>query len=82
LLRNVYNKNAYFSGNGVRTSLVSAVTNTLAAVVSENRKLEESIRRLLDRQSDASDIHNISAVKRGFFFLPLGCFSITICGAS
>jgi hypothetical protein len=29
LLRNVYNKNAYFSGNGVKTSLVSVEMNML-----------------------------------------------------
>jgi hypothetical protein len=29
LLSNVYNQNAYFSGNGVRTSLVAAVLKAL-----------------------------------------------------
>jgi hypothetical protein len=41
-----------FLGNGYRTILVSAVTNTLAAVVWENRKQKVSRRCLLDRKTD------------------------------
>jgi hypothetical protein len=36
-----------------RTISVLAVTNTLAAVVSENRKLKDSTRCLLDRLTDS-----------------------------
>jgi hypothetical protein len=52
LLRNVYNKNAYFSGNGVKTSSVSAETNTLTTAASETVKLKNSKRCLLDRPAD------------------------------
>jgi hypothetical protein len=52
LLRNVYNKNAYFSGNGVKTSSVSAETNTLTTAASGTMKLKESTRCLLDRSAD------------------------------
>jgi hypothetical protein len=41
-----------FVGNGYRTTSVSAVTNTLAAVVSASRKLKDSTRCLLDRPTD------------------------------
>jgi hypothetical protein len=40
LLGNVYNKNAYFSGNGVKTCLVSAETNKLTTGASEFVKTE------------------------------------------
>jgi hypothetical protein len=40
LLSNVYNKNAYFSGNGVKTSSVSAVRITLTTAASETVKTE------------------------------------------
>jgi hypothetical protein len=49
LLRNVYNKNAYFSGNGVKCSSVSAETNTLTTAASETVKLKDSTRCLLVR---------------------------------
>jgi hypothetical protein len=52
LLRNVYNKNAYFSGNRVKTSSVSAVTNTLTTAASETVKLKDAARSLLDRPAD------------------------------
>jgi hypothetical protein len=52
LLRTVYNKNAYFSGNGVKTSSVSAETNTLTTAASETVKLKDSTRCLLDRPAD------------------------------
>jgi hypothetical protein len=52
LLRNVYNKNAYFSGNGVKTSSISAETNKLTTVASETVKLRDSTRCLLDRPAD------------------------------
>jgi hypothetical protein len=52
LLRNVYNKNAYFSGNGVKTSLVSAETNTLTTTASETMKLRDSTGCLLDHPAD------------------------------
>jgi hypothetical protein len=52
LLRNVYNKNAYFSGNGVKTSSVSAETNTLTTAASETVRLKDSTRCLLDRPAD------------------------------
>jgi hypothetical protein len=52
LLRNVYNKKAYFSGNGVKTSSVSAVTHTLTTAASETVKLKDSTRCLLDRPPD------------------------------
>jgi hypothetical protein len=52
LLRNVYNKNAYFSGNGVKTSSVSVETNTLTTAASETVKLKDSTRCLLDRPAD------------------------------
>jgi hypothetical protein len=49
LLCNVYNKNVYFSGNGVKTSSVSAETNTLTTAASETVKLKDSTRCSLDR---------------------------------
>jgi hypothetical protein len=52
LLRNVYNKNAYFSGNRVKTSSVSKETNTLTTAASETIKLKDSTRCLLDRLAD------------------------------
>jgi hypothetical protein len=52
LLCNVYNKNAYFSGNGVKTSSVSAETNLLTTTASETVKLKDSTRCLLDRPAD------------------------------
>jgi hypothetical protein len=52
LLRNVYTKNAYFSGNGVKTSSVSAEMNTLTTAASETEKLKDSTRCLLDRPAD------------------------------
>jgi hypothetical protein len=52
LLRNVYNKNAYFGGNGVKTSSVSAETNMLTSVESETVKLKDSTRCLLMRPID------------------------------
>jgi hypothetical protein len=52
LLHNVYNKNSYFSGNGVKTSSVSAETNTLTTAASERVKLKDSTRCLLDRSAD------------------------------
>jgi hypothetical protein len=52
LLRNVYNKNAYFSGNGGKTSSVSSETNTLTTAVSGTVKLKDSTRCLLDRPAD------------------------------
>jgi hypothetical protein len=55
LLRNVYNKNAYFSGNGVKISSVPAETNTLTTATSETVKLKDSTRRLLDRPADGYD---------------------------
>jgi hypothetical protein len=39
ILRNVYNKNKYFSGNGVKTSSVSAEMITLTTAASETVKL-------------------------------------------
>jgi hypothetical protein len=55
LLRNVYNKNSYFSGNGVQTSSVSVETNTLTIAASETLKLKNSTRCLLDRPADGYD---------------------------
>jgi hypothetical protein len=52
LLRNVYNKNAYFSGNGVKTISVSPETNTLTTSASETLKLKDSTRCLLDHPTD------------------------------
>jgi hypothetical protein len=52
LLRNVYNKNAYFSGNGVKTSSVSVETNTLTTAASEIVKLRDSTSCPLDRPAD------------------------------
>jgi hypothetical protein len=49
---NVYNKNVYFSGNGVKTSSVSAETNALTTSASEIVKLKYSTRCLLDRPAD------------------------------
>jgi hypothetical protein len=57
LQRNVYNKNAYFSGNGIKTSSVSAETNTLTTAASETMKLKDSTRSLLDRLADGYDKH-------------------------
>jgi hypothetical protein len=53
LLRNVYNKNAYFSGKGVKTSSVSAETNMLITAASETVKLKDSARCLLARPADS-----------------------------
>jgi hypothetical protein len=52
LLRNVYSKNAYFSGNGVKSSSVSAETNMITTAASETVKLNDSTRCLLDRPAD------------------------------
>jgi hypothetical protein len=52
LLRNVYNKNAYCNGIGVKTSSVSAETKTLTIAASETVELRDSTRRLLDRPAD------------------------------
>jgi hypothetical protein len=52
LLRNVYNKNAYFSGNRVKISSVSAEMNTLATAESETVKLKDLTRCLLDHPAD------------------------------
>jgi hypothetical protein len=52
LLRNVYNKNIYFSGNRVETSSVSVETNTLTTAASETVKLKDSARCLLDCLAD------------------------------
>jgi hypothetical protein len=52
LLRNVYNKNAYFSGKGVKTSSVSVETNMLTTAASETVKLKDSTWCLLDRPAD------------------------------
>jgi hypothetical protein len=52
LLRNVYNNNAYFSGNGVNSSSVSAESNFLTTAASETVKLNDSTRCLLDRPAD------------------------------
>jgi hypothetical protein len=52
LLRNVYNNNAYFSDNGVKTSSVSAETNSLTTAASETVKLKDSTRCLLYRPAD------------------------------
>jgi hypothetical protein len=52
LLRNVYNKNAYVSDKGVKTSSVSAETNTLTTAASQTVKLKDSTRCLLDRPAD------------------------------
>jgi hypothetical protein len=49
---NVYNKNAYFSGNGVKTSSVSAEMNTLTTAASETVKLKDTTGCLLDRLAD------------------------------
>jgi hypothetical protein len=53
LLRNVYNKNEYFSGNGVKTSSVSAETNTLSTAASDTVKFKDSIRCLLECPTDS-----------------------------
>jgi hypothetical protein len=52
LLRNVCNKKAYFSGKGVKTSSISAETNTLTTATSETVKLKDSTRCFLDRPAD------------------------------
>jgi hypothetical protein len=52
LVRNIYNRNAYFSGNGVKTSSVSGETNMLTTAASETVKLKDSTRCLLDRPAD------------------------------
>jgi hypothetical protein len=52
LPRNVYNKNAYFIGNGVITSLVSTEMKTLTTAASETVKLKDSTRCLLDCPAD------------------------------
>jgi hypothetical protein len=52
LLRNVYNRNAYCSGNGVKISSISAETITLTTAASETVKLTNSKRSLLDRPTD------------------------------
>jgi hypothetical protein len=52
MLGDVYIKSAYFSGNGVKTSSVSAETNTLTTAASETVKLKDSTMCLLDRPAD------------------------------
>jgi hypothetical protein len=52
LLRNVYNNNAYFSGNGVKTSSVSEETNKLTTAAYDNVKLKVSTRCLPDFPAD------------------------------
>jgi hypothetical protein len=52
LLRNVYKKNAFCSGNEVITCSVSAETNILNTAASEIVKLKDSTRCLLDRSAD------------------------------
>jgi hypothetical protein len=52
LLPIVYSKNAYFSGNGVKTCSLSAEMNTLTTAASETVKLKDSTRCLLDRPAD------------------------------
>jgi hypothetical protein len=52
LLRNVYNNNAYISGNGIKTISVSSETNTLTTAASETVKLKDSTRYLLERPTD------------------------------
>jgi hypothetical protein len=52
LLRNIYNTNAYLSGNGVKTSSVSSETNTLTTAATETVTLKDSTRCLLDRSAD------------------------------
>jgi hypothetical protein len=56
LLRNVYNNNAYYGGNGVKTSSVSAETNILTIAASETVKLKDPTRCLLDRPADGCNI--------------------------
>jgi hypothetical protein len=51
-LRNIYNKIVYFSGKGVKTSLVSAEMNTQTIAASETVKLMNSTRCLPDRPAD------------------------------
>jgi hypothetical protein len=58
LLGNVYNKSSYFSGNGLKTSSVSAETNTLTIAASETVKLKDSTRCLLDRPADSYNRQN------------------------
>jgi hypothetical protein len=53
LLCNIYNKNAYFNGNEVKTSSVSTESNTLTTAASETVKLTDSTRCLLDRPADS-----------------------------
>jgi hypothetical protein len=55
LLRNVYITNAYFSGNELKISSVSAETNTLTTAASETVKLKYSTWCLLDRPADSYD---------------------------
>jgi hypothetical protein len=52
LLCNVYNKNAYFSINRVKTSSISTETNMLTTAASETVKQKDSRRCLLDRPAD------------------------------
>jgi hypothetical protein len=52
LIRNVYNKNAYICGNGIKTSSVSAETNALTTAASETVKLKNSTRCRLDLTTD------------------------------
>jgi hypothetical protein len=52
LLRNVYSKNAHFSGNGVKTSSVSEEANRLTTAASETVKPKDSTRCLIDRLAD------------------------------
>jgi hypothetical protein len=64
LLRNVYNKNAYVSSNGVKTSSVSPGTNTLTTAGSETVKLKDSTRCLLDRPPDGYNRQKQSRASR------------------
>jgi hypothetical protein len=52
LLRNVYNKNAYFSGDGVKLVRFPAEPDTLTTAASETVRLKDSTRCLLDRPAD------------------------------
>jgi hypothetical protein len=52
LLRNVYNKNAYFSGNGVKTNFGSRGNEYGNHRCIGNRETKDSTRCLLDRPAD------------------------------
>jgi hypothetical protein len=52
LLHDIYNKNAYISGNGVKNSSVSSETNMLTTTASETREMKDSTRCLVDHPAD------------------------------